>query len=72
MTSPIRIHRCICANRSFAELLTLARKEQLDLAQLTARTGCGGGCRACLPYLRRMLRTGETEFSELLPPESGA
>jgi bacterioferritin-associated ferredoxin len=50
----------------FADLLPLARAEGWDLETLTRETGCGGQCGLCRPYLRRMLRTGETAFHELL------
>jgi bacterioferritin-associated ferredoxin len=33
-------------------------------------TGCGEQCGLCLPYLRRMLATGETTFSTILPPDT--
>ena len=38
----------------------------LDLESLMDRTGCGAQCGLCRPYLRRMLQTGETEFSEII------
>jgi bacterioferritin-associated ferredoxin len=52
-------------------LLPLARERNWDLLQLMAETGCGAGCGLCRPYLRRMLRTGETEFHELLSADDG-
>ena len=37
--------------------------------RLVRETGCGGQCGLCRPYLSRMLRTGETEFHEILTAE---
>jgi bacterioferritin-associated ferredoxin len=65
----VRVDRCICRDRLFADLLPEARVQGWDLAALMAATGCGAQCGLCRPYLRRMLETGETVFHELLPAE---
>ena len=64
------VDRCICRGVPFAELLPRARAAGWTLADLIRETGCGGQCGLCRPYLRRMLATGETVFSEILtePP----
>ena len=62
----VEINRCLCRDRTFAELLPLARDGGWDLEELMRRTGCGAGCGLCRPYLRQMLATGETVFHELL------
>jgi len=62
----LRIDRCVCRGQRFAELLTIARARGWELDRLTAETGCGGQCGLCRPYLRRMLVTGETVFSEII------
>ena len=56
----------------FEVLLPLARARGWNLTDLMRETGCGAQCGLCRPYLRRMLRTGETEFHELLSDESSA
>lgn len=50
----------------FDQLLPLARAGGWGLADVMRETGCGDQCGLCRPYLRRMLRTGQTEFHELL------
>ena len=65
----VLIDRCICRNRSFEELLPEARAHSWSLAELIRVTGCGGQCGLCRPYLREMLATGRTVFTELLPME---
>lgn len=62
----VLVSRCICRNTDFAVLLPLAREREWDLSELMRETGCGAQCGLCRPYLRRMLRTGETAFHELL------
>ncbi len=57
----MRVSRCVCRNLSFATLLADARAGGLTLDQLVDSTGCGTGCGLCLPYILRVLRTGEAE-----------
>jgi bacterioferritin-associated ferredoxin len=65
----IRVDRCVCANRTFASLRDEAQRDGLSLEQLAERCGAGDGCRTCLPYLRRTLRTGQTVFHSLIEAE---
>lgn len=62
----IRVTQCICRRAPFDRLLPLARERGWALADIMRETGCGDNCGLCRPYLRRMLATGETIFSELL------
>jgi bacterioferritin-associated ferredoxin len=64
--APLRITRCVCRGTTFASLLTVATERRWTLPDLVRETGCGAGCGLCLPYLREMLRTGRTEFSEVI------
>ena len=63
----MRVDRCVCFDVTFGELDAYARETSCDLDGLSARFGCGRGCGLCIPYIRRMLETGETSF-ELIPP----
>lgn len=65
----IRVDRCTCTGRTFADLLAEARAAGLDVEGLMRETGAGEGCGLCRPYLRRALRTGEVVFTELLHEE---
>jgi bacterioferritin-associated ferredoxin len=67
----VLISRCICRNVEFSELLPRAQAGGWSLPDLVRETGCGGQCGLCRPYLSRMLRTGETEFHEILTAEDG-
>lgn len=57
---------CVCRRFPFDRLLPLARTHGWDLEDVMRETGCGDNCGLCRPYLRRMLATGETVFSDLL------
>jgi len=68
----MRIDRCVCYSRSFAELKTIADASgstDLVALQSAARLRCrdfGGKCKLCHPYVKAMLRTGQTVFGEIL------
>jgi bacterioferritin-associated ferredoxin len=65
----VLVSGCICKATSFEVLHARATAAGWTLTELMRETGCGAQCGLCLPYLRRMLRTGETEFYELLSPD---
>jgi len=56
------VNRCICANVPFTELKNLADAGIRDLEELARRTNCGKDCGMCIPYIRVMLATGETDL----------
>lgn len=62
----LHVERCVCVNVSFAELREASLADGLDAEGLERRFGCCRGCGLCAPYVRRMLRTGETSFDVLL------
>lgn len=65
----MHVDRCICHNRTLAELKQLAADESLDADTLGWRTGCGTSCALCLPYIRLMLVTGESVIPLMTPDE---
>ncbi len=61
------ITHCICFNRSFAELKAVAEKYQcLTVEELQKHVDFGLNCKLCVPYVRQMLATGETEFGIII------
>ena len=65
----VLVSGCICKATSFEVLHAQAMGAGWSLEDIMRETGCGAGCGLCRPYLREMLRTGQTAFYELLPPE---
>jgi bacterioferritin-associated ferredoxin len=65
-SSAVVVSGCVCKATSFEELRARATASGWDLSDLMRETGAGAQCGLCRPYLRRMLRTGQTEFHELL------
>ncbi len=62
----VSVTMCVCRRTPFARLLPLARERGWALEDILRETGCGDNCGLCRPYLRRMLATGQTAFTELL------
>jgi bacterioferritin-associated ferredoxin len=63
----MRIDRCICFHKTFAELKCLAERTGAStVSELQQHVAFGQKCRLCHPYVRRMLRTGRTAFHEIV------
>ncbi len=69
-----RVDRCICYDVRFTTLLDFARSrdacdnaEEDVLIAIRQTFGCGSGCGLCVPYIRLMLRTGETSLPVQTP-----
>ncbi len=56
----MRVDRCVCRNVSFDEIKRDAAALGGDADTVCSRVGCGDGCSMCVPYIRRLLATGET------------
>jgi hypothetical protein len=65
--SGIRVDRCYCFGRTFAELKAVADATgAATVPALQRHVAFGQRCRLCHPYVRRMLRTGEAVFHEIV------
>lgn len=63
----VRIDRCYCFGKTFAELKAVAdRTGAATVAELQQHATFGQRCELCHPYVRRMLRTGETVFGQIV------
>lgn len=61
------IDRCVCFDRTFADLKRVALATRASTVEaLQAHATFGEKCGLCHPYVRRMLRTGETVFEEVI------
>ena len=72
----MQIDRCLCFGKPFAELAEVAARTGAgSVAELQQHALFGRKCRLCHPYVRRMLRTGETVFGAVVTeadePETG-
>ncbi|MFB6247919.1 MAG: (2Fe-2S)-binding protein [Salinibacter sp.] len=63
----MRIDRCYCYQVPFKRLKGVAEATGADSVEaLQAHVCFGNNCQLCHPYVRRMLKTGETVFEEVL------
>lgn len=58
----MEVDRCVCFEVTFDRLKRHADEHGGGYEQLRREFNCGRGCGLCIPYIRRMLRTGETSF----------
>lgn len=66
----MKIDRCYCYRKTFAELRQVAEKtESASLEALQSHVEFGRNCELCHPYVRRMLETGQTVFHEVIEAE---
>ena len=66
----MQIDRCICFDRRFDELRRVAEETGAKTVEaLQQHVVFGRKCGLCHPYVRRMLVTGETVFSEVIVEE---
>jgi bacterioferritin-associated ferredoxin len=64
------IDRCYCFQKRFAQLKTVADKTGAETVHdLQQRVEFGNNCGLCHPYVRRMLRTGDTTFQQVIREE---
>lgn len=67
----MRIDRCLCHGVTFASLAEVTRVSGAEtVRELQAHASFGRGCGLCRPYVRRMLRTGETVFREVVTEDA--
>ena len=70
---PWHIDRCVCSNRTFAELRAAADASRArSIAELQTHVEFGRRCGLCRPYVRRMLATGEVIFGGVIDERGDA
>ncbi len=68
---PMDIDRCLCFNQRFADLQQVAEATGAQtVAELQTHVAFGQRCGLCRPYVRAMLRTGETVFHQILTDDT--
>jgi len=74
----MQIDRCYCFQQTFASLREVAEATNArTVAELQEHVTFGMQCKLCHPYVRRMLRTGQTVFDTIVtdqeePPDGRA
>lgn len=66
----MRIDRCYCFQHTFADMKEVADEEHARTVEaLQEHITFGHNCQLCHPYVRRMLRTGQTAFGRVIREE---
>jgi bacterioferritin-associated ferredoxin len=57
------VTKCVCSDILFSEMKVTADKYDLrSVNELKEYVNIGENCQFCIPYIEKMLKTGETEF----------
>lgn len=57
------VERCICHDKTFSEIKRIVREKGYTTFKEIQEAGISGTqCKMCEPYIRAMLKTGETAF----------
>ena len=60
------VNRCICRDVTFESALEIARARGFgSVRQLRSASPLGSGCGLCIPYMQRVLMTGQTDLPVL-------
>lgn len=63
----VHIDRCICYNTTFEEMKSIMCENNIKtIDELRNIKPVSLNCKICLPYILKMIETGETEFNEIL------
>ncbi|MEM1041618.1 MAG: (2Fe-2S)-binding protein [Bacteroidota bacterium] len=66
----VHIDRCYCFSTTFDELKAVAASTgAATVEDLQDHAVFGHNCQLCHPYVRRMLRTGQVVFQEIVTAE---
>lgn len=66
------VNRCVCFDVSFVRLKDHIEKHGGGLDEIQRTFLCGKGCGMCIPYIRRMIQTGETSMPVMLTEAADA
>ena len=62
-----KITKCICFDTTFKEMQDIMLKNKINsIEELKKIKTISENCKLCLPYIKEMIRTGKTEFEEIL------
>ena len=68
----MRIDRCTCFDCPFTALAEVARSTRSETVEaLQGHVDFGRRCGLCLPYVRVMLKTGQTVFRRIINDQEG-
>lgn len=71
--NPYTVHKCVCHDVSFATLKKIVDDEHDPINEspvaiheaLKSKTRCSTNCAICVPYILKMIQTGQTRFEPM-------
>ena len=62
-----KIVKCVCFDTTFQEMKSIMKEKDLKtIDELRKVKEVGNNCRLCVPYIEEMIKTGKTEFHEII------
>lgn len=63
MDRKFNVLKCICFDTTFEEMKEIMKKNNINsIEELRNIKQIAENCRLCLPYIEKMIETGQTEF----------
>lgn len=63
MERKFNVLKCICFDTTFEEMKEIMKKNKLNsIEELRDIKQIADNCKLCLPYIEKMIETGQTEF----------
>lgn len=63
MERKFNVLKCICFDTTFKEMKEIMKKNNLNsIEELRDIKQIADNCKLCLPYIEKMIKTGQTEF----------
>ncbi|HQY20955.1 MAG TPA: (2Fe-2S)-binding protein [Ignavibacteria bacterium] len=57
------VKKCVCFNVTFLEMKNIMKEKGIDtIEELKEIKELAGNCKICVPYIKKMIQTGKTEF----------
>ncbi|HMQ69407.1 MAG TPA: (2Fe-2S)-binding protein [Ignavibacteria bacterium] len=61
------INKCVCFDTTFLEMKNIMKTNDLkNIDELRKIKEVGTNCKLCVPYIEKMIITGQTEFNEII------
>ena len=63
MERKFNVLKCICFDTTFKEMKEIMKKNNINsIEELRQIKQISANCKLCLPYIEKMIKTGQTEF----------
>ncbi|MFZ1319921.1 MAG: (2Fe-2S)-binding protein [Ignavibacteria bacterium] len=61
------VKKCVCFDVTFLEMKNIMKENGINtIEELKEIKELAGNCKICVPYIKKMIQTGKTEFEIIL------